>query len=586
MNISETAPRTQGLQDLGRLFKLAWPQRGRLGLAWLLAFATVASSVGLMATAAWLISQAALQPSIAELGMAIVGVRFFGLSRGLLRYCERLVGHDVAFRLAGRMRSWLYQRLEPLAPAGLSRVTSGDLLSRVVSDVERLEQFYISALAPPVVAGLMALLMGSLLAALGDGLALPALVGFGVAAFLAAFTARLGRGDDQHPVAKLRGRFSQAAVDGLQGARELVAAGAGERYGAQLHELDLELAAGQRRLTRRAALGQAVVSMSGAWTLVAVLLVAIPAVQSGAMDGVLLAVAALVVLSAFEAIGPLVPAWGAAQEGATASRRLFDIVDAEPAVAVGGHVEASTSDDQNRPPALRAEGLRFAYRPEQGDVLRGVDIDLPAGQTLLVTGASGSGKSTLLYLLLRFWDYGQGAGSLRLDGQELRSMDADAVRSRMALISQDTHLFTGTLRGNLLLAKPDATQDELEEAVRRARLDTLLNRLPLGYDTWLGEQGCNLSGGERQRLAIARALLQDAPLVLLDEPTAHLDAATAEQVADELDAALVGRTRLIVSHRPEIWLCRAHRHLCLESGAGQDVALKAQSSRPAGCACR
>jgi thiol reductant ABC exporter CydC subunit len=552
-----------------RLLRLAAPFARRMVLATFLGFATMASGIGLMTTAAYLIARAALGPSISELQVAIVGVRFFGIARGVGRYLERYVSHDVTFRLLARLRTWFYARLEPLAPARLMAFRSGDLLARIVADVETLENFYLRVLAPPAVALLSAVLVVVLLGSFDARLAVTLLAFLLLAgACLPLFMRSLGRRAGERLV-RARADLNARLVDGIQGVAELLAFGAGRRHLASVQGASQELGRLQGRMARLGGFQGALTGLLMNLATLAVVALAIPLVRAGRVDGVYLALLAVAVISSFEAVLPLPQAFQYLDHSLEAARRLFEIVDAEP-VAVDPPRPAPVPAQLD----LRFEGLRVAYEPGGPRALDGIDLALPQGGRLAVVGPSGAGKSTLIHVLLRFWDYEQ--GHITLGGRELREYRQDDLRRLIAVVSQQTHLFNATVRENLLLARPDASEAEIRRAAAQAGVDDLVAGLPDGYDTWIGEQGLRLSGGERQRLAIARAILKDAPILLLDEPTANLDPLTERRVLAELQALMAGRTTLLVTHRlaglevmDEILVLRQGR--VAERGGHQDL---------------
>jgi thiol reductant ABC exporter CydC subunit len=526
---------------LGRLARLLAAERGRLALALLLQAATLACGMLLMATSAWLVASAALHPGIAALQLAIVGVRFFGIARGVLRYLERLVSHEATLRVLARLRNHVYARLLPLAPARLLAHRSGDLLARLVSDVETLENAFLRLAGPALAALATAGLLAALLLQRGAALAAAALAAFAWAGLAApALSHRLARGPGARLVT-LRGELQARLVDGLQGVAELLAFGRGDAHVAEVRRLAAAADAEQARLARAGGLGSGLTALGADLGALAVLALAVHALRGGELAGVQLAVVVLLTLAAFEAVAPLAPAFQAVGATREAARRVFGLLDARPEV-----------EDLARPrpvgPAERLElrDLHFAY-PDGTVALAGVELVLTRGRLVAVVGASGSGKSTLAALLLRFWE--PPPGSILLDGVDVRGLRADDVRTRIAYMAQRTQLFTGTLRENLRLARPDADQAWLVTALQRAGLGSFLAALPEGLGTWLGEQGLRLSAGERQRLALARCFLRDAPLLLLDEPTAHLDALTERDVMDAVLAERHARATLLLTHR-------------------------------------
>ncbi len=545
-----------------RLLALAAPFAGWMLFATLLGVLTIGSSVALMGTAAWIIARAALHPPIGTLSIAVVGVRFFGIARGVLRYLERLVSHHATFRLLARLRVWFYSRLEPLAPARLSAHHSGDLLARLVADIDTLENIYLRAVAPPVVALLVTAAMTAFLAAydwrLAASLATGLLMaGFVIPLMLRSLSARAGRES-----VTVRGELTARAVDTVQGLADLLAFNAQGRHLAEVQRLQQRLSAQQRRMAALSAAQTALTSLVASLTTLIILILAIPLVRADRLDGVLLTVLVLAALASFEAIQPLPAAFQHLSRSLTAARRLFELTDAPPAVC----------DPPNPQPlfpvwpdgeALRVEGLRFRYAPADASALDGVSFRVPTGRLVALVGPSGAGKSTLVALLLRFWDYQE--GSIRLAGRELRACAQDDVRHLISVVSQQTYLFAGTILDNLRLARPGLTEEEALTALAAAELADFVAALPDGLHTWIGEGGLRLSGGERQRLAIARAVLKDVPLLLLDEPTANLDPLTERAILNTIFTALPGRTTLLITHRLP-GLERAHTILVLQRG--------------------
>jgi ATP-binding cassette subfamily C protein CydC len=553
----------------GRLLKLAAPFAQRMALAALLGFATIGSSIGLMTTSAYLISKAALQPSIADLQVAIVGVRFFGIARGIFRYLERYVSHDVTFRLLARLRVWFYGALEPLAPARLMQYRSGDLLARIVADIETLEQFYLRVIAPPVVAVLVALLAALIVGSFDPRLAVALLLFLLLAgAGVPLLTRFLSRPAGQRMI-QVRSELNSSLVDDIQGMADLLAFGQEEPYLEQIQNLSREFGGLQQRMTRVEGLHSALTGLLMNLAVLAVLVIAIPLVSSAELDGVYLALLVLAVMSSFEAVWPLPQASQYLDNSLQAARRLFEIVDAEPAVT-------DLPSPLPTPAAygLQVENLRFSYDRGATPALDGISFELPQGRCVAIVGPSGSGKTTLVHLLSRFWEYQE--GHIVLAGRELREYGQEDVRRLITVLSQRPHLFNATVRENLLLARPEASEAEMIQAAQQAQIHDFVASLPEGYDTWIGEQGLRQSGGERQRLAIARAILKDAPILILDEPTANLDAVTGREVMATLQNLMAKRTALIITHRlvgleavDEILVLRAGRFV--ERGRHHDL---------------
>ncbi len=524
-----------------RMLQFLKPLSGWVALAVLLSVGTIASNIGLLGTSAYLIARAALHPSIAELQVAIVGVRFFGISRSVLRYAERLASHSVNFRLLAGLRTWFFQRLEPLAPARLVDWQSGDLLDRVVADIDNLEDFFVRAIAPPLTALLVTLGMSAFVgvsfAGLGAVLAAGMLLsGFGVP----LLAQKLGR----DPGIKLVSAHSELAtglVDGIQGLADLMAFNAEGQLFRRLRVAGDKAGRAQMRQAARSGLTNALNGLIVHLTLWVVLILAIPMVAAGGMDGVTLAVITLITLASFEATLPVGPAAQRLEGSLESARRLLAICDTPPAVSVPPAPALAP-----RTAALQIRDLSFRYAEGTESALSNLSLELPAGKRVGIVGPSGAGKSTLISLLLRYWDIEP--GQIWLDGQDIREYAPQDVRKMLAVVDQRPYLFHGTLRSNLLLAAPGASDADLHQALRLAQLEPWFSALPQGLDTQTGERGNQVSGGERQRLAVARALLQDAPLWLLDEPTAHLDPRSRQSVAGTLLEVTRGRSVVWVTH--------------------------------------
>jgi thiol reductant ABC exporter CydC subunit len=519
--------------------RLEW--RG-FGVATVLQFATVASGIGLMATSAWLISTAALRPSIAALGVAIVGVRFFGLSRGLFRYLDRLATHRATLSLLARLRVAVFEALPPLAPFRLRAYRSGDLVSRLVDDIESLDNVFARVIGPSAAAVLVAWLVSAVLVPRGTGLALAAVLGMAIAGVIMPVIAiRTGANSAARTVA-LRADLAARAADAVQGLDDLVAFNRSAAFRDDLSRRSLELAAAQGRSVRVSAAAAAAAVLAGDFTAMAVLLLAVADVQAGALAGVQLAVVVLTAMAAFEAAGPLAAAWQNLGATRAAANRLSAIFDAPPAVALPA---APLPPPRGR--TLRVRGLSYRYPDSATDAAAGVSFVLAPGRCVAVVGSSGAGKSTVASLLLRFLE--APAGAITLDGHDVRGYAADDVRACMTYADQRASILTGTIRENLAIADPTASEARMAEALAAVGLSGLVERLPDRLDAWIGEQGHALSGGERQRLGLARAMLKPSPFVVLDEPTAHLDPVSEQNMLGAIRRLSATRGVLLITHR-------------------------------------
>ncbi len=531
------------MNTIARLLRLIAPFRWWVALAVLLSFATIGSSVGLMAMSAYLISRAALAVSVTDLSLAITGVRFFAIARAGLRYAERVVTHTATLRILPRLRVWFYAGIEPLAPAGLTGYRSGDLLARIVADIETLENLYIRVVVPPLAAVLVTLFACLILGSFDAMLAVALLVFLVLTGLVLPLVSQWLSRQPAAGLIAARAEMNAALVDEIQGMADLVAFGQERAFQARSLRLGQELNRQQERLALVRGMGNGLAALFTSLAGLTVLGLAIPLVSSGQINGVYLALLPLTAIASFEAVQPLSQALQYLEASRAAGARLFALIDAPPAV-----VDPPHPSPQPLNYGIELKEVRFAYAPEGPAVLDGVSLRLAPGETVALIGASGAGKTTLTNLLVRFWDYQE--GSILLGGRELREYQAEDVRALIGVVSQHTHLFNTSVRDNLLLADPDASDETIMAACRQAQIHDVIAALPLGYDTPIGENGLRLSGGERQRLAIARVLLKGAPILILDEPTAHLDALTARRVWEALQPFMAGRTCLVITHQP------------------------------------
>ncbi|WP_431679760.1 thiol reductant ABC exporter subunit CydD [Kitasatospora sp. KL5] len=521
------------------------PTRPRLAAAVLLGTLALGCAVALLGTSGWLISRASQMPPVLHLMVAVTAVRAFGIGRSVFRYAERLVSHDAVLKALAGVRVAVYRRLERLAPTGLPAYRRGDLLARLVADVDAVQDHHLRWRLPAAVAVLVsagsAAALGLLLPAAGAVLAAGLLLAGAAVPALAALIS--GRAERRQAAA--RGALTASVVDTLTGTAELTVAGALPGRLAAVRRADADLTGLAARSAAGAALGAGLTALVTGLTVVLSAAAGVYGVATGALPGVCLAVVVLTPLAAFEAVAGMPTAVRFRERSRTARARLDEVLAAPEPVTEPADPRPLPAD----PLPVTVRGLTARWPGQQTDALHGIDLDLAPGRRIAVVGPSGSGKTTLAHALLRFLDQSAGSITLGPDAVDTRALTGEDVRRVVGLCAQDAHVFDSSLRENLRLARPDADEAALRDALAAARLLPWVDTLPDGLDTMVGEHGARLSGGQRQRLALARALLADFPVLILDEPAEHLDLPTADALTADLLAATAGRTTLLITHR-------------------------------------
>ena len=528
-----------------RMLWLARPMHGRLLLSAAAGAMATGCGVALLAVSGFLLARASQHPNIVAISVAVVAVRALSIGRGLFRYLERLASHDVAFRVLAKVRVTIYQRLEQLAPAGLPAFRSGDVLTRLISDVDATQDLFIRGIGAPLAAALVsgaAVLACAVIFAPGGAVLALGLLAAGVAVPLLAVAASRQAG---RRTARARGELGATLTDLLAGSADLHAFGAQEAALEVYAAADGQLTALARRSASAGGLGTGLIMAVSGLTVWGVLLLGVAAVSAGTLTRVPLAVVTLTALASFEAVNALPETalqLGAARASAGRITAVLDAPDPVREPAAPGTLPAP-------PLHVRLSGVQVRYEPGGPLALDGFDLELPPGRRVALIGPSGAGKSTVAAVLLRFCD--PAGGTVTVNGAELAGYAADDVRTLIGGCPQDPHIFDATIRDNVRLAKPGATDDELSSVAARMRLLPWIESLPKGWDTQVGARGAAISGGERQRLALARALLADPALLVIDEPTAHLDPETRAAVITDLLDATSGRTLLLITHELE-----------------------------------
>ncbi len=516
----------------------------------LLSFVTLGAGIGLLAMSAFLISKSALVDTTITLALIILGVRVFATTRAVSRYAERYVGHLGTFRILTRIRIWFFRGIEPLAPAVLMQHRSGDLLTRILADIDTLQDLYLRVLVPPVAAALAVSLGCILLAGFSPwlGLALFVFVCLcGIAIPLAMH--RLTRSSSGSLVQD-QANLNATLVEGITGIADLVAFGREDLLLGRAEHITEAQQPARKQLAQARGIAAGLTALLVGLAALTVLGFGVSLVSGGSLEGVYLAILPLIAIATFEAVGPLSAAYEHLDRSRAAATRLVELVDT-PASILEPSISAKLTLNHNTSAALTVVDLTvtdLSFRYAEGDplVLQQASVQIPAGSFAVITGPSGSGKSTLCNLLLRFWEYSQ--GSIQLNGCELNRLGLDEARSVVALVAQHDHLFDTTLRDNLLLGDSRADDERLLEACDAVCLGDWVRALPAGLEERAGENGNRLSGGERQRVMIARALLTEAPILILDEATEHLDQEMQLEVLRGVLSWRSGLTTIMITH--------------------------------------
>ncbi|HAU8264041.1 TPA: cysteine/glutathione ABC transporter ATP-binding protein/permease CydC [Kluyvera intermedia] len=543
----------------------------------ILAIVTLLASIGLLTLSGWFLSASAVVGAAGLYSfnymLPAAGVRGAAITRTAGRYFERLVSHDATFRVLQHLRVTTFSKLLPLSPAGLSLFRQGELLNRVVADVDTLDHLYLRVISPLVGALVVIAVVTVGLSVLDVSLALM-LGGIMLATLiiLPPLFYRAGKPTGES-LTQLRGQYRQQLTTWLQGQAELAIFGASQRYREQMENTELSWHDAQRRQSDLTAASQAVMLLIGALAVLTMLWFASGSVGDNTQPGALIALFVFCALAAFEALAPVTGAFQHLGQVIASAVRITQITDCPP--------EVQFPQSPMMVPAavnVRLQEISFSYPEQPQKALNGINLSISAGEHVAVLGRTGCGKSTLLQLLTRAWDPQH--GEALLNEVPLTHYSETALRASISMVPQRVHLFSATLRDNLLLAAPQASDEILTEVLNRTGLEKLLD--DSGLNAWLGEGGRQLSGGELRRLAIARALLHDAPLVLLDEPTEGLDAATESQILELLEEVMQGKTVLMVTHRLR-GLSRFDQIIVMDNGQiieqGNHAALMAKQGR-------
>ncbi len=529
------------MKELSEVFRELFSLKRRVLLSLMLGIFTVITGVGLLAASGYLISWAALQPPILDLILVLVAVRFFGISRAAFRYAERLFSHDLTFRILKNLRVHFYEKIEPLLPGKAIEYRSADLLSRFSDDVDQLQEFYLKTVSPVATALFFIVLTTVLTSWYSPFLGLTVFALMILNAFLMPVFVRFKAKKSAEDLSVGNARLSQFMNDHIRGATDQLLSGHHQQWINNGEKIIDELADIQQ--TRASAFGLE----SGLFTLLSHIslpvsfVLLLPLLLNGTINGLVMTAIILGIFSVFEALEPMGSALQHFYESKEAAGRLREITS-----------ESETEVEQNRGVdfapkqfSVTFQNVHFGY----GDtpVLKGVNLKIQEGENLLLEGASGCGKSTLAHLLVKWFEPWEGV--IRIGNQNISEFEGSDVRKYITVVGQHTRLFNTSLRNNLKIARPNATDIELVEALNRVGFSEVLKTLPDGLSTQVGELGLRLSGGERQRISLARALLKDAPIWILDEPFSSLDREMADGIMQTFKALIENKTVLHITHQ-------------------------------------
>lgn len=528
--------------------RLIYPIRPHLGLMSLAVISEIlrqVSGIGVAVLGAALFARAVAGTAIEELYPYAAAMIILGLARGTFGYLGPYLSHVAAFRILVDLRDEFFWAIEPLAPAKLARRRTGDLVSTAVSDIELLELFFAHTAGPAVVAFIVPIIALTALATINLLLAEALLIFLILLILMPRLAFWLGTTLGE----RLRGQqalLNSQELDTIQGMKEILSFGYSRQRIEELSENSAALLALQARQARNIGLQSAAKISIVSAGILAVLLCASILVRQNSLAPGFLPITMILASSVFLSITSVVEISKQLSLTRAAARRLFLLLDEQPAVRDESGLDPAVPIESIEP-SISLQDVSFRYAPDEPLILSSISLEIPAGSTVALVGTSGAGKSTVINLMLRFWD--PEAGRILLGGSDLRRYPMMQLRRLFSVVSQDVFLFSDSIRENIRLGRPEASDAEVEEVASRARIHDFIITLPQGYDTLVGERGVRLSGGERQRIAIARALLKGAPILVLDEATSSLDAENERAIKEALMERREGRTTIMIAHR-------------------------------------
>jgi ATP-binding cassette subfamily C protein CydC len=536
-----------------RLLKLARPHWQWLSVGILLSVITLLANIALLSVAGWFIA------AMAAAGIAGVSInyftpsgviRFLAIVRTVGRYAERLVTHNATFLMLAHLRHWFYQKLEPLAPAGLHQYRSSDLLSRLQADIEQLDNFYLRIALPVIVALISVPIIYTVSAYYYLPVALLLLFSLITTGVLLPTWVAKSCQKSGARISDQQQQLSSAMIEGLQGMRELEIYAASEQQKAHVLHCSNQLSATQTQLNNVNANGQSASLAIINLCMWGSLILLSGAVVSGQIQSGKLIMLLLLVIGAFEAVLPLPLAFEQLASTLAAAKRLFQLADQAPVRAEPVNAQSIDQLAANQQLDITIDQLSFCYPNAEQAALSGFSFVVKQGEKIALTGKSGTGKSTIVQLLQGFYPCDRGA--ISIGGIDINDCSGEALRQQISLVSQSCYLFSASIRDNLLLANPKATDEALAKACEIAGATAFIEELPQGLDTWLGETGKGLSGGQARRIHIAQALLKNSPILILDEPTEGLDPITEQSVMAAIWELMANKTVILITHNPRL----------------------------------
>lgn len=542
------------IKTLLRILSLGAQYKYWMVLAALMSFFTVGSGIGLMMTSSFIIASAAIQTPIYQLQVAIVGVRFFGISRGVFRYLERYISHKVTFKLLAKFRVWFFEALEPIIPSKKKDLTSGDLLSRSIEDIESLEHIFVRVISPPFVFVAVTILMFTLLnlfntkyAIIFITLFLISAIGIPTLTFFLSY--KLGA-----KIIKLKSQLKTIAVDSALGLSELIVYGQIQKWKNIFTDIEDELLKLERKMSLIQSLHEVLTGLAMNITVSIMLYAAIPDVTNKLLNGVYLSVITIGIMASFEVVFQIPLAVQYLTKSVEAGKRLFEITDSDQMNNLSHNLNLEQypiAFQQNELQQVKKYNLKITNLSLSYDghkkALDKIFLELKEKEKIAIVGASGSGKSTLVNVICKLWNYDD--GDILIGNINYKNISPEKIREIISVVPQNVHLFTGTILENLLIANENASEYEIEEALKKSELIEFVYNLPEKLDTHIGELGKKLSGGEIKRLGIARTILRNSPIIIFDEVTSHLDSVTEKNILNMIEQISKKKSILFITHR-------------------------------------